>query len=148
MIAHPGLPQIRTCRITASGSSGSKFASTTTYGVDGDAVRQAIAFAEPVEPVPWRAVLAVTTGQPLVPDILHLVMEPIQGNTVARDSVVGVMPLQFPAQYGVLFGDRAVPVVAAPMGNLPDRPGKAALHGLTFHHPVAPPGTTPVVREA
>jgi len=31
VIAHPGLPQIRTCRITASGSSGSNFASTTTY---------------------------------------------------------------------------------------------------------------------
>ena len=27
MIAHPGLPQIRTCRITASGSSGDTFAS-------------------------------------------------------------------------------------------------------------------------
>jgi len=39
VIAHPGLPQIRTCRTTASGSSGDSFASRSTHGVDGGHVR-------------------------------------------------------------------------------------------------------------
>ena len=148
VIARPGLPQIRTCRITASGSSGRNFAPWTAYGMDGDAVRQAVPLPKPVEPVPRRPMLAVAACQPFAPDALNGLTKSIQGERVARDSVIGVVSTHLLTQYGVLLRNRKVPVGPTPPSNRPGCSAETALGRFAFHHPVALLRTRPEVREA
>jgi len=92
VIAHPGLPQIRTCRFPASGSSSDPFASQAVNGVDGHNCREAKAFLKSAKPTPRSAIAATATNQPLAPDAGGLLTEPAQQIAVPGDAVVGIVP--------------------------------------------------------
>ncbi len=148
MIAHPGLPQIRTCRTTASGSSSNSFASLPAHRVDRHRVRKAVSLLKSGKPTPRGTIPAFAAHKPLPPNATHLLAEPVQHNAVARDSVVGVVPAHLLTEYLIMLGDRSVSIRATPLGYRPDGPGETARRRLPLDHPIALPGTTPVVREA
>ena len=119
VIAHPGLPQTRTCGITAYGSSRNTF---TSRGTPSGSPREAAMDS-------GRGRGGTTSRHPgrLSYDdeaicARHSLPPPGIGSAmcVARDSVVGVVPTQLLTQCAVLHVDRIVPVQTTPLGHLPD----------------------------
>jgi len=147
-VTRPGLPQIRTCRITAYGSSRNTFASPTAHRVNGHRVRNGVATQESDEPTHARPVPAPAASQPFPPQSPHFLPEPGQRDAVTRDPVVSTVTAEFLAECLVLLRDRPVPVVPAPLGHRPDGPGEAARRRLAFHHPIPLAGTCPVMGES
>jgi hypothetical protein len=64
VIAHPGLPQIRTCRFPASGSSSGPFASYTAASVNGHSRGQTKALLKSAKPDPRATITATATDDP------------------------------------------------------------------------------------
>jgi hypothetical protein len=58
------------------------------------------------------------------------------------------MAVQFLTQRLVLLRERLVAVEPTPLSHLRESSAQAARGRLSFHHPIATPRTTPVVREA
>ncbi len=143
VIAHPGLPQIRTCGITASGSSSNSFASMTAHRMDGCRVDEGVALLKSGEPGPRQPIPALAAAKPFPPQTPHLLPKSLQRNVVARDPVVSVVSAEFLIQCLVLLRNRAVSVEPAPLGNRPDCPRKSARGRFSLHHPVPLPGSCP-----
>jgi hypothetical protein len=148
VMAHPGLPQIRTCAINAYGSSSHRLAYSTVHRVDRQRRRQRVSPQQPVEDRPRHEAAPSSTRQPFLPDADHRHTEPRQRNAVARDPVVGEMTPQFLAQRLALRRDRLMPVQPTPLGNQLECPAQAALGRLPLHHPDSPLRPAPVVRKA
>ena len=91
VIAHPRLPQIRTCGITAYGSSSNSFASRAAHRMDCDRTREWITTQEMNVPTPRPAAPTLPSHQPFAPDVLHFLAETGQRCAVPRDAVVGVV---------------------------------------------------------
>ena len=64
---------------------------------------------------PGHGALPVPTRQPFVPDPRDLFSVPAKPSKVARDAVVGIVAPHFRYQLGMLFGDRQMPVLPAPV---------------------------------
>ena len=94
VIAHPRLPQTRTCGITAYGSSSNTFASRAAHRMDRHGTRQRIAGENAAEPRASASVASFATSQPFAPDKFDLFTKSAQRSAVAGDSVVGVGPLR------------------------------------------------------
>ncbi len=148
VIAHLGLPQIRTCGITASGSSSNSFASMTAHRMDGCRVDEGVALLKSGEPGPRQPIPALAAAKPFPPQTPHLLPKSLQRNVVARDPVVSVVSAEFLIQCLVLLRNRAVSVEPAPLGNRPDCPRKSARGRFALHHPVPLPGSCPIMGES
>ncbi len=81
VIAHPGLPQIRTCGITASGSSSNSFASMTAHRIDGCRVDEGVALLKSGEPGPRQPIPALAAAKPFPPQTPHLLPGNSRGNS-------------------------------------------------------------------
>ena len=92
-----------------------------------------------------NAIAAIKPPSPSWPD---LVEKPCQRSRVPRHSVVRIVSAQLLVELLVLFPDRQVPIVSAPVVDAANRSSKAILGGLEFDDPVPIPGTCPVMGEA
>ena len=113
-VALPGLPQIRTCQIRASGSSKSWTRYPTVGGVDHRWGRQRVAFEQPPEFYPVHASPVTTAVQPLAPSTLGEVEEGGDGLAITGNTEVGIVPPKLLLHQRVLLLDRQVPIEATP----------------------------------
>ena len=154
-VTHPRLPQIRTCPIRASGSSGYGLATqrytlcTTRACGKGKVLRSPPNRSHVIRP-------RQTPVQPLAPSPLDFVSQALQRLGVAGDSVAGVVASQLAAQRRVLVSHPPMTMRPAPLASRLQRPAEAAprfnhsgagLGGLALHHPSPLPGASPIMGE-
>jgi transposase-like protein len=84
----PPLPQIRTCAINASGSSGRRFACKTAHRMDCSRRWQRVALQQPTKAFPRKEAAPFPTRQPFLPQARHRYPESRQRKAVAGDAVV------------------------------------------------------------
>src|SRR3978361_155768 len=89
----------------------------------------------------------VSAVEPFVPELPHVLPETGQRIGVARDSVVTEVTAKLLAQTLMLLGQRTVPTLSTPLGNRRHGTRHAVVSRATLNHPVAFPGTSPVVRK-
>src|SRR3990172_4712483 len=113
---------------------------------NGDGERVPLHHAPMAGPIP--AMLAITTGEPLLPRAGRKVIKLRQRRRVASDPVVVVVSLEFLLQGYVLLTERLVAVTSAPLGDLRERTSESIRGRLPFHHRTSLPRSAPVMGES
>ena len=135
-VARPGLPQIRTCAIRASGSSGQGFAARRYMEwmarAGGSGYRASNA---------WKRSHVSRDFHDRRRSHLHQVSTTYEAEArdrrrVPGDPVVGEVPLELPRQHLLLMAQRRVPIEPTPRGDGLDGPGEAVARRLPLDHPV------------
>lgn len=111
----PRPPQIRTCSIPASGSSGGRIRYATSHPVMHHRNGQRVAAQDELKPLPRERRLLAAAIQPPPPDPCHLRPQAPQRPQIARDSIIGVMAPELADQLRVLPAPRLVSVRATPL---------------------------------
>ena len=113
--------------------------------VDDPRRRERIALQEPVESVPVHLAPTIAAIKPLPPGALNRTVGTPPTFAVAGDPVVRVVSAHLLTQYCMLFADREVPVIPAPLSNAPHGSAKSLRGRLPHHRPPAPPRSAPVM---
>jgi len=106
-----------------------------------------VALQERIEPLPTEASPLAPSAKPLEPDAGYRPHQTSKASLIAIHSKVVEVSADPPHERGVLLLNRIVPVAPAVLGERAERSTLARTHGLAPHHPLAPAGLPPVVRE-
>ena len=110
--------------------------------------RKRVSRKQPRKSLPAHTAARRPPTQPLSPDATDLVSIALQGATVPRDAVVGVMAKQLTPKRTMLLRNREVTMVPTPALDSPEGTAQPCCGRLALDDRVPGPGAAPVVREA
>jgi len=130
VIAHPGLPQTRTCGHYRIRFLKSWFRCMTKLGTQRAGGSQRVTAEQSTEFRPVHRADVVAAIEPLTPSILDLLAESVHTSRVPRDSVIRVVSTQLLVELLLLFSKRQVPIVVAPLIDATHGSGETIRSGL------------------
>jgi hypothetical protein len=77
----------------------------------------------------------VSATQPLVPNLLHSLVKPLERRKVPGHAIVGVVPSQLSTQHGLLLFHWTMVIGLTPNTNASQRTTKTILRRFLFHAP-------------